>query len=71
MIETSYLLKTFFRQMKFSINLHRKKAGWFIVNIEGFPKNIIIFFIKIDFVLANSASGSSLFDKVYVLGFLV
>ena len=45
--------------MEFSIKFDIVKSGCSIVYIEGiqviFPKNIIFFSLKIDFVLANSA----------------
>ena len=53
--------------MDFSIKLHTLNEEWFIVFIEGsqvlIPKYIVIFSLKIDFVLANST-----FAKVPLLG---
>ena len=42
--------------MEFSTKLHTIKSGWSIVYIEAFPNNNAFLFLKIDFVLANSAN---------------
>ena len=54
MIYLTHLYKvTLLRPMEFSINFDTVKSGWSIVYIEGLQ--VIIFTLKIDFVLANSA----------------
>ena len=60
--------------MVFSIKLHTRKSGWFIVYIEGsqFKKNIVFLFLKIDFVLANSADSDEISHYVaFHLGLLL
>ena len=69
------------RPMEFSV--YTLKSGWFIIYIEGSQVTISKKYCTSSFVLANSAdpdempikcgisSGSSLFAKVPIFGFLV
>ena len=59
--------------MEFSIKLHTIKSEWYIVYIEGsqvlIPKYIIFLYLKINFLLANSANPDEMpHDAAFHLG---
>ena len=73
LLQTDIGALTPFGQMEFSIKLHTIKSGWSIVYNEGSQvenfKNIAFLFLKIDFVLLNSADPDEMqHDAAFHLG---